>query len=106
MAHHLLTIYGTGGGPKALQAAFDIDSQIQTSAIEAHAGVVEKLKNNWAEAGKYLGQAEYYPDFLKFFQDEVEAKGWQQVVLEYVFGGDEHAEDLFKRSWSSTILYA
>ncbi|KAF4951993.1 hypothetical protein FGADI_7109 [Fusarium gaditjirri] len=101
VAHHLLTIYGTGGNSKALQKAFDIDSSFQATAVKPHAEVIEELQRNWTNAQKYLGKVDYYPDFLGFFQGEVEKKGWQQVVLDYLLGDKESAQELFSRSWSS-----
>ena len=103
MAHHLLTIYGTGGNSEALQNAFDIDSTFQAATVKPHAGVFEELQSNWTNAHKYFGKVKYYPDFLRFFQSEVEKKGWQQVVVDYLLGDTESAQELFNRSWSSTI---
>lgn len=103
MVHHLLTIYGTGGNSEALQNAFDMDSSFQVATVKPHSGVFEELQSSWTNAHKYLGKVNYYPDFLGFFQSEVEKKGWQQVTLDYLLGGTGSAEELFNRSWSSTI---
>jgi hypothetical protein len=46
---------------------------------------------------KFLGNEKYYPDYLVFFAKEMEAKGWQNVLNEYLFKGDERAEDLLVR---------
>lgn len=101
MLHHLLTVYAAGGSPEALQAAFDQDAHMQAKALELKAGVLENLQEDWSSAAKYLGKAEYYPDFLRYFQLEVEKKGWKLVLLEYLLSGEERAEDLFCRSFSS-----
>ncbi|KAK2023934.1 hypothetical protein LX32DRAFT_627118 [Colletotrichum zoysiae] len=101
MAHHLLTIYGTGGNSEALQNAFDIDSSFQAATVKPHTEVLQELQSNWSSAHKYLGNVNYYPDFLSFFQGEVEKKGWQQVVLDHLLGDTESAQELFSRSWSS-----
>ena len=103
MAHHLITIYSTGGGPEALQAAFDNDAPNQIRALKSHEGIFEELQNDWATVPKYLSKAEYYPDFLKYFQCEIEKKGWRNVLLEYMFNGEESTQDMFSRSWCSMI---
>jgi hypothetical protein len=58
--------------------------------------VVTELKS-WDHAKNYLGKEKYYPDFLRFFQGEIEKTSWQEVMQEYVFKGDEAADALFAR---------
>jgi len=48
----------------------------------------------------YLGNEDHYHDFLEFFQDEIEKKGWEDVVKEYVFKGDERADDMLVRMFA------
>lgn len=50
---------------------------------------------------KCLGMEKYYPDYLIFFKKEMQDKGWQNVVNEYLFKGDERAEDLLVRLYAS-----
>lgn len=45
----------------------------------------------------FLGNERYYHDFLKFFQDEMEEKGWENVLNEYLFAADERADDMLAR---------
>jgi len=49
---------------------------------------------------KYLGKEKYYQDFLVFFQNEMESKGWEEVVQEYLFEGTESADDLLGRLYA------
>jgi len=49
---------------------------------------------------KYLGKGEYYHDFLVFWQGEFEKKGWENVLNEYVFAGDERADDMLGRLYA------
>jgi len=49
---------------------------------------------------KYLGKEKYYRDFLVFWQNEMEKKGWENVLNEYVFAGDERADDLLGRLYA------
>lgn len=49
-------------------------------------------------AARYLGKEQYYPDFLAFFQREMDgAGGWQAVLSEHVLAGTERADDLLVR---------
>ena len=40
---------------------------------------------------KFIGQDVHYHDFLVFFQKELEAKGVDGVLNEYIFAGTYHA---------------
>jgi hypothetical protein len=46
---------------------------------------------------KYLNKEKYYRDYLVFWQNEIEKKGWENVLNEYVFAGDERGDDLLGR---------
>ncbi|KAL6789207.1 hypothetical protein J3E68DRAFT_444045 [Trichoderma sp. SZMC 28012] len=102
MSHHLCTLYGAGATPEELQAAFDRDAEIQIDRFQLKDGVLEDLRRDWAaNAPKYLGDAKYYADFLRYFQEEVEAKGWKNALVEYLFSGEESTHDMYRRSWGS-----
>lgn len=49
---------------------------------------------------RYLGKEDYYHDFLVFFQKEMEVKGWQNVIKEYLFSEDERADDMLVRMFA------
>jgi hypothetical protein len=51
----------------------------------------------------YLGQEKYYHDYLVFFREEMEKKGWQAVVNEYLFTGDERADDMLVRLFGGEL---
>ncbi len=46
---------------------------------------------------QYLGDEARYHDFLVFFQSEIDKKGWEAVLNEYVFQRDERADDMLVR---------
>jgi hypothetical protein len=52
---------------------------------------------------KYLGKEKYYIDFLVFWQSEMEKKGWENVLNEYIFAGSEKADDLLTRMYAGMI---
>ncbi|ROW08811.1 hypothetical protein VMCG_02917 [Cytospora schulzeri] len=102
-SHHLLTLYGTGANAAHLQKGFDDNTGYQRPPMPTHPHVVEDLRSWGDHAGKYLGQDQYYPDFLAFFQEEVAGKGWEAVVSEYLLAGTEAADDLLVRLHGSVI---
>jgi len=69
--------------------------------MPTHDHVIEDLES-WDHAKKYLGQEKYYPDFLRFFQKEMEKDGWENVLKEYVFKDDEAADDMFARLFAGS----
>lgn len=52
---------------------------------------------------KFLGKQKHYHDFLVFFQREIEKKGWEAVLNEYVFAGDERADDMLVRLFAGFL---
>lgn len=46
---------------------------------------------------KFLGNTKYTHDYIEFFHRELEAKGVEAVVQEYLFSRSELAEDLLAR---------
>ncbi|KAG6356660.1 hypothetical protein INS49_014534 [Diaporthe citri] len=102
IVHHLLALYGTGADAEAIQHGFDGNTGYQLPAKPTHKDVVEDLQT-WSHASKYLGRGQHYPDFLAFFQREIEQKGWEAVVTEYLLSGSEAAEDLFVRLYAGVL---
>ncbi|KAI3396354.1 hypothetical protein diail_12244 [Diaporthe ilicicola] len=102
MAHHLLALYGTGADAAAIQHGFDGNTGYQRPVEPRHNHVVEDLKT-WSHASSYLGKDQYYPDFLAFFQREIDSKGWEVVVAEYLFSRTEAAEDLLVRLYAGVL---
>jgi hypothetical protein len=44
-----------------------------------------------------LGKRDQYHNFLTYFQQEIDAKGVEAVLKEYLFAGDEYADAMFVR---------
>lgn len=49
---------------------------------------------------KYLGDYAQYSNYLVYFEQEVEQKGADKVVAEYVFANDERGNDLLARQFT------
>lgn len=104
ITHQLLTLYGSGAPAAVLQAAYDHNASYQLKAMKPRAAVVAELRDDWAaHASKYLGLGKHYAEFLLFFQGEIEAHGWRDVVEEYVFGGGAKAGDVFGRLFAGLL---
>ncbi|KAH0522217.1 hypothetical protein TsFJ059_006102 [Trichoderma semiorbis] len=101
--HLLLSLYATGASPDVLEQAYAENHSYQIKAMNTHPDVVKELKSGWSADCPYLGKGKHYPDFLKFFQDEIEEKGWEKVLLEYVFKGDERSEAIYGRLFAGFL---
>ncbi|KAJ4389416.1 hypothetical protein N0V93_006884 [Gnomoniopsis smithogilvyi] len=99
IVHHLLSLYGTGAPPEALQAAYNANTTYQRPTFPVNQQVVQELQS-WEHAKAYLGKERHYPDFLAFFQREIDAKGWEAVMSEYLFAGTASADDMLVRLYA------
>lgn len=52
-----------------------------------------------------LGKGNNYPNYLAFFQQEIDAKGVGEVLREYLFAGDERAESMLCRLFGGKYYY-
>ncbi|KAK2023977.1 HypA protein [Colletotrichum zoysiae] len=100
--HHVLALYGTGAGPDAIQKAYDGNTDYQRPAKESHDSVVDEL-HDWQGAQRYLGREKHYPDFLLFYQREIERLGWEAALNEHLFKGDERADDMLQRMFAGFL---
>lgn len=66
-------------------------------------GVVQSLRDKSAFK-ECLGREKNYPNFLEFFQREIQAKGVERVLRDYVFAGDERAESMLARLFGGMLL--
>ena len=53
---------------------------------------------------KYLDNERYFRDYVVFFQREIEKKGVEGVVNEYVLKGDERADDMLGRTYAGPCM--
>ncbi|KAK3359739.1 hypothetical protein B0T25DRAFT_564723 [Lasiosphaeria hispida] len=100
--HHILALYGTGAPAAALQKGWDGNTAYQRPVLPTHDRVLADLKTR-DHAKKYVGKEQYYPDFLRFFQREIDAHGWEHVVGEWLFQGDAAADDMLVRLFSGFL---
>ncbi|KAB2572112.1 Questin oxidase [Lasiodiplodia theobromae] len=93
LAHNLLTRLALGASPAELRTAFDDDLPTQRPMPSLDADVVLKMQDpDYFHAR--IGQIAHYTNFLVYFEQQIEQKGWRAVVNEYVFSGSKIAEAL------------
>ncbi|KAF2090701.1 hypothetical protein K490DRAFT_62024 [Saccharata proteae CBS 121410] len=102
IAHHLPTLWAIGATPIDIQKQYDANKHYQRPPMPVKESDVKNMHDpsKWKS---YLGQEKYYNDFLVYFQDEIDQKGWQNVLNEYVFAGDERADDMLVRLFASFL---
>ncbi|KAF3396303.1 Oxidoreductase AflY [Penicillium rolfsii] len=100
--HSLLSIYALGGSPEDIRAAYERNQSYQRKAVPVNVEVVDKL-NETGHFKEYLGKEKHYPNFLSFFQRQIDEKGVDVVLNEYVFAGDERAENMLCRVWGGLL---
>ena len=102
IAHHLLTIFSLGASPEELQKAFDFNADYQRPQFPIKQKNVQSMSDKSSFA-KFLGKEQYFRDYEIFFQQEIEAKGWQAVLKEHVLAGDDHAEAMMTRMFAGFL---
>ena len=99
IVHHILTIFALGASPQVLQEQYDRNASYQRPPVPLDDNIVNDLSDP-AKYRKYLGDERYYRDYLLFFQKEMEKKGYEEVINEYVLKGDDRADDLLGRMYA------
>ncbi|KAI1165211.1 HypA protein [Nemania serpens] len=103
ISHHLLTLYGMGASPDDIQRGYDDNAHYQRALHEAHSDKVEEPLVDFDQAKDKLGKRGYYTDFLVFFQNEIDKKGWRAVLKEYLFQSDGRSEDMLIRMFGGYL---
>jgi hypothetical protein len=98
----MLTVYALGANPKHLQRHYTTNATYQRPSPPIHKKDIEAMSDP-AKFKEFLGRQESYHDFLIFFQREIEANGWQAVVNEYLFKGDERADGMLARMFAGFL---
>ena len=103
IVHHLCTIFALGALPETLKEQYKRNASYQQPPVPLDEDVVQDLSDP-AKYTKYLGNERYYRDYLVFFQKEMEKKGYEEVINEYMLKGDERADELLVRMYAGMIL--
>ncbi|RSL39726.1 hypothetical protein CEP53_013855 [Fusarium sp. AF-6] len=102
IVHHVLTLYGTGASTKDMDIAYDANKGYQLKAMKPKQEMVDNLEHG-SDWSTYLGKGRNYAAFLRFFQDEIQRIGWQEVLNEYLFKNDDRGRDLKSRLFGGLL---
>jgi hypothetical protein len=96
IAHHLLTLFALKATPEEIRRGYNENKSYQRPPVDLENEIVDDMHN--PERFKtYLGKEQYYHDFLQYFQEEINQKGWETVLNDELFKGDDRADDLLAR---------
>ncbi|QIW99251.1 hypothetical protein AMS68_004769 [Peltaster fructicola] len=98
MAHAVLSVLALGGTPEELQRAYDDGVAVQRSMPPLDEKVVQSLHDAEVFRSK-IGSIPDYINFLYFFEQEIDKKGWQTVCNEYLFTKTPIANTLLARMY-------
>ncbi|KAI5283812.1 hypothetical protein KEM54_001822 [Ascosphaera aggregata] len=105
--HHLLTDWVLGASPDDLQKSYETNSSYQIPSKPVEEEIVQKFEDRTGFR-QCLGQRAKYVQYLVHFQREIDSRGVEDVLQEYLFAGDDFADDMFTRLFASEdhFLYA
>ncbi|CAG8956255.1 hypothetical protein HYFRA_00003635 [Hymenoscyphus fraxineus] len=102
IVHGILTLYGLGAPTSVIETHYKLNASYQRPLNLPYTInlPVPDLKN--PEVFKRsLGDEKNYAFFLEFFKKEIEEKGWEDVLLEYMFVEGERGDDLLGRMFET-----
>ena len=92
-------MYALGATPEQIQKHYNNNKTAQRPQQPLHNHVTTELCD-FKKYQQYLGKEKYYYDYLVYFQGEIEKKGYQEVINEYLLKGDARADDMLGRMFS------
>lgn len=96
MVHLILTIWTLGASPDTIQLKYEQEAKYQRPALPKDENIIKSFRDKKVLMN-HLYDGVHYPNFLAFFQREIETRGVGDVINEYLFSGDELAESLLSR---------
>ncbi|KAI5292019.1 hypothetical protein KEM55_008149, partial [Ascosphaera atra] len=102
IVHHLLSIYVLGASPEDVQRAYDTNASYQRPSKPVDQDFVKKIHDR-EEFRSHLGDRSKYSQYLAYFQTEIDARGVESVLQEYIFAQDELADDMLCRLFAGFV---
>ena len=96
VAHNLLTNLSLGATPSELMDGFNVNLPSQRLPPKLDRETVNKISND-DEFFKRIGVMDEYTNFLCYFEEQIDQKGWPEVVNKYLFSRSPSAEQLLYR---------
>jgi hypothetical protein len=91
MAHCMLTMLALGATPTELERAFADSQVVQRPPPDLDLQVVKEMYDD-EKFYERMHQGTEYSNFLVFFEQQIEAKGWKAVVDQYCFSRTKVAD--------------
>jgi hypothetical protein len=102
-AHHVLTAWALGARDPQLRRAYMDSAQIQRP-INLARGQRELIDmSNSKEFLNCLGGAEYFEDYLRFFERQLQRRNIKDTLAEFLFSNSEIAKNMFPRLFASEL---
>lgn len=99
-------MWALGATPVEIQDMWDYNARYQDPMNDGHPSANSsdlRLKDP-ATFQKCLGIDDCYPDFLHLFEDEINVKGMEAVIKEYLLQGDDQANDILGRMFAGSTV--
>ena len=103
IVHQILTLYALGASPETLQKQYNNNTAYQRPPVPINDAVIQDLEDP-SKFSKYLGDETHYRDYLSFFKSLLDQHGYEKVLNDYLFKGDELAEDMLTRLANGTSV--
>ncbi|KAL1848394.1 hypothetical protein Plec18167_004823 [Paecilomyces lecythidis] len=97
-----LTLYSLGATPDELRTAYDSNKKRQDPALPVDEFIVLAMSDK-SKFKDFLSDDRNYPNFLAFFQREIETKGLGETICEHLLTGDDHANNILVRMFSGYL---
>ncbi|KAL5383714.1 hypothetical protein DPSP01_005818 [Paraphaeosphaeria sporulosa] len=102
IVHHLLTLFALRATPEEIRRGYNENKYYQRPPGDLKKAIVDDMHDP-AKFKTYLGKEQYYHDFLQYFRDEISKKGWETVLNDELFKGDERADDMLARLYGGFL---
>ncbi|KAJ5659304.1 hypothetical protein N7507_005755 [Penicillium longicatenatum] len=102
VVHHMLSIYALGATSDQIREHYKRAISVVPPAHPIDVNLSQSLidREKWKI---HIGDHLYYHSYLAFFEREIEAKGYINVMQEYLFAEDERAEDMLCRLFAGLL---
>ncbi|KAI9725588.1 MAG: hypothetical protein M1828_003076 [Chrysothrix sp. TS-e1954] len=104
-AHHLFTQYALHATADQIQFSYDHNKGTMRAIGSIDQDLLNALRapDNHSAFASALNKEQNYATFLRFFELEIDEKSWPAVLQEYLFKGDERADDLLARTYGGFL---
>ena len=100
--HNVLTKLALGASPSELKLSFEDNLPGQRPKPDLDNQIVREMLDE-GKFYKRLGQIDQYTNFLVFFEQQIEKKGWRAVINEYCFSRTRNADALLARLYDGAF---